>query len=188
MAGRVALEFFDGRAAGPEQACNDPEPAAPEAQPLAEPPADPAAERAAALRRLAAALETITAEQASLRAASLHHAAAAFGAAASCVLPVLARKGFAALVADAVHAIAKNGRWPELVVTVSEDDAAEVDACLKNSRAVPNLRIELNQGLAPGEATVGWGSGGADIDAAAIADAALEHLRLALDRLQQTGA
>lgn len=187
MAGRIALEAFDGRAARPDQGDSEPEPSAsvpPEPQP---PAADPAAERNATLAHIATSLDRIAAEQASLRAAGLRQAADALAAAASEMLPVVAQAGFAALVAETAMSVARNGQWPELVLSLSPDDVAEVATHLSAAQGGAGFRIATRNDLAPGEAEIAWEGGGAEIDAAAIAATALERLRRELDRLKQAG-
>ena len=191
MARPISLENFSGPQAAPAAAPDEamaaavPEPGVEMPEP---PEVDREAERNAALARLASALETVAAEQAALRAASLRQAADAFGNAAAEVLPALARTGFAALVAETARAIAQNGSWPELVVSVAEDQASEVADCLSGIGFSPELRVEARPGMAPGEAEIAWQGGGAEIDAAAIADTLLADFRRELEALAQSGA
>ncbi|HSF94692.1 MAG TPA: hypothetical protein VLA52_06655 [Thermohalobaculum sp.] len=195
MGGRISLESFDDcvGGAGPQDDVpgmnggDSPEPDAPSAA-APEPEIDHEAERIAALTRLAAALETVAAEQAALRAACQRQAATAFGQAAAAVLPALARAAFCAQVAETARTVAQNGRWPDLVVSVAEEQAQEIAEFLGRGRPPPALRIEPRPDIPPGEAEIAWDGGGAEIDAAAIAETTLAGYRRELDVLAQTGA
>jgi hypothetical protein len=157
---------------------------------------DPEIERTACLGRIASALEIAASEQAALRARCIADTTAAFGKAAESVLPQLARSGFAALIAETAQAIARRGQWPELLVTVSPDDAAAVTGVLAGPddgpdpgpKPGPDLKITTDPALGPGEAHLGWSQGGAEIDVEAIAETALERFRLQLDGRLQRGA
>jgi hypothetical protein len=149
---------------------------------------DPEIERTACLGRIASALEIAASEQAALRARCIADTTAAFGKAAESVLPQLARSGFAALIAETAQAIARRGQWPELLVTVSPDDAAAVTGVLAGPDDGPDLKIATDPALGPGEAHLGWSQGGAEIDVEAIAETALERFRLQLDGRLQQGA
>ncbi|MFQ5566176.1 MAG: hypothetical protein ACE5EU_07425 [Paracoccaceae bacterium] len=192
MAGRIALERFavvrpedEGAPAAEVTPAAD----TPEDDAAADPPAiDPEAERRACLERIAAALEIVASEQAGLRARCIGDTVTALGAAAETLLPRLARAGFAALVAETAQTIARRGQWPELLLSVTPDDAASVAAALGETGPVTEVKIAADPTLGPGEAQIGWSQGGAEIDVDAIAEAALDHFRLLLDGCLQQGA
>lgn len=196
MAGRIALEDFDRRADAPlagVDGTNEAEPddlaaESPDVPEIAPPPIDSAAMRAANLARIANALETIAAEQAELRVKSIGHATAALGAAASVLLPALARAGFAHLVAETAKTVAQHGRWPELVVSLAAEEAEAVTRYLAGATIGQRIRIHAVPEGPPGEAELGWDGGGAEIDAAAIAEAVVADYRQKLNSLAQTGA
>ena len=54
--------------------------------------------------------------------------------------------------------------------------------------AVTEIKVSADPALGPGEAQIAWSQGGAEIDADAIAEAALEHFRRQLERCLQPGA
>lgn len=181
----VALESFhlalrrQEAAPPPAAAAVPPEPAVPAPEPTPEPEIDPEAARLERLRRIAAALEAIAADQAALSARWVSEAASAFGAAAERVLPQLARAGFAGVVAESVAALARDGRWPGLELSVAPDEMAEIEVAL-GTAGHGGVTLRADPALAPGEVRLGWTGGGAEIDVEAIAGAALEHLRRAL--------
>ena len=194
MAGRIALERFGSprpedrgaAAAGTEVVA-----ATPEGDDAAGPSGrDPEAERLACLERIAGALEIVASEQAALRARCIGDTATALGAAAETLLPRLAREGFAALVAESAQAIPRRGQWPELLLTVAPDGAAAVSAALgaAGDGTVTEIKVSADPALGPGEAQIAWSQGGAEIDADAIAEAALEHFHRQLERCLQPGA
>ena len=161
---------------------------APEPSPPAEdPPVDPEAERRACLRRISAALETIAADQAALRARLTADAAAALGAAAAEVVPRLARDGLAAHVAEMAERVARDGRWTCLELCAAPDDAREIGKAIR-ADGPTTVEIKPDPCLAPGNVRLYWQSGGAEIDAEAIANAALDRVRRALATDPETGA
>ena len=190
MTGKIALERFgsprsddDGASeTGGDASTTEPEGSSPEARP------DPEAERLANLARIADALEIVASEQAGLRARCAGDAFAALGAAAETLLPRLARTGFAALVAESAQTIARRGQWPVLMLSVSPDNAENVSGALGETGPVTEIKITADTALGPGEAQLGWSQGGAEIDVEAIAEAALDRFRLALDACVQQGA
>lgn len=187
MSGKLALERFGG--AAPDHA-DDPDPAAPGSgdprdhrdpvlaeivPPPAEP--DPEAEQAAALARIATALERILTDQGKLRDRCIAGVSAALGAAAETLLPRLARDGFARIVADTAEAIARQGQWPTLVLRVAPSDLDPVTRAVDSPAAGAALRIAPDSGMASGEARFEWTDGGAEIDLAAIVAEARETFR-----------
>ena len=195
MTGRIALERF-GAPRPEDQGALEAGIEMPAARPgdpedddaAGLPEIDPEVERQACLERIAGAMEIVASEQAGLRARCIGDTVTALGAAAETLLPRLARAGFAALVAETAQTIARRGQWPELLLSVAPDNTAAVTAALGEAGSVTEVKVTADPALGPGEAQIGWSQGGAEIDVEAIAEAALEHFRLQLDRCLQPGA
>ncbi len=192
MTGPVALERFGSPNAEDEHAQDavaENSAAATDSDGIAElPEIDPEIEQLACLARIAGAMEIVASEQAGLRARCIGDTVAALGAAAEILLPRLARAGFAALVAETAQTIARRGQWPELMLSVAPDNAEAVIGALGEVGPATEVKVTADPALGPGEAVLGWTQGGAEIDIEAIAETALEHFRLQLDRCAQQGA
>lgn len=183
MRSRLVLERFDPvQAATEPKATEEPGDSA-SADPAGDTPAPtedslgPDTLRSETLARIAAALSTVSADQAELRARCIEDVATALGEAAAAVLPRLAASAFPRLVADSTAAVARQGRWSRLRLSAAPDDAAEISAALADMGASADIDIHEAGSLEPGEARLDWDSGGAEIDAEAIGAAALDHYR-----------
>lgn len=150
-------------------------------QPEAEPEivADPDAERRECLMGIAQALGSAARDQTAQRARWIADAAAAFGAAAESVLPAMARAGLGGLVAEAVEKLALEARPPRLEVHIAPADAVEIGKAL-SFVAATGIEIRRDETMTPGQVRLEWESGGARIDAEAIAAAALDLFRRTL--------
>lgn len=152
--------------------------APPEASP-AEPEFDPDAERRECLSRIVGTLERIAADQAALRNRWITDAAAAVGTAAASVVPRLARAALARLVAEAADQVARQGRWPRLVLRAAPQDAPEIEDSLRRAGSTA-IEVRHDRTLPAGTVQLQWDEGGAEIEIEAIASAALEQLERAL--------
>lgn len=159
----------------------------PESDPGSDPETDPEAERRACLARIATALESIARDQAALRARWITDAAAALGGAAESLLPRLARAGFAALVADTVTWMARDGRWPGLMLCAASEDAGDIVEALK-AAGVRDIELRPDPALEAGTVHLAWERGGAELDVEAIASAAFDQFKRALAAATDHGA
>lgn len=184
----VALEPFsaergDRAAPEPEESIKVEPPG--EAEPPPEPEIDPEVERRACLSRIAGTLNGISRDQEALGAQWIAAAAAAFGAAAESAVPRMARAGLAGLVAETVEKIAREARPPRLELRAAPEDTAAIGEALSAIAARP-VALRPDESLAPGEVRLGWEAGGAEIDAEAIAAAALDCFARALAAKRST--
>lgn len=151
------------------------------------PPTEREQDRLDLLAQLAGSLSAIAAGQDRLRDDLICATAQALGAAAEAILPALARKAFAARIAELTTEVARRAQWPNLTLTLAPGDRADVDEALATHDAVAGLTIAEDGRIGPGEAQLAWAAGGARIDVDAIATAALDDFRQRLDGLASKG-
>ncbi len=193
MGARPVLERFDaGREI--EAGTSPPAPPVPPATPdlpQPDPPApalaaaapDSASQEAAAdLCAALSALEHLLAETAHRRARLEAAIAEAVAGAVAEVLPQLARSGFPGEVAAACQALLRAPR-AAAELRVAPDLVSAVEAALATSPAAerPALTITPDATLTQATARLLWPEGGAELDAARLAETAQQHLRARLD-------
>ena len=161
-----------------QQAAEEPEPE-PEPEPAPESEFDHQAERRECLTLIARTLETIAQDQNTFSTRWVAEAAAAFGAAAEIAMPRMARNGLAALVAEAVERVARQARPPRLELLAAADDIADLEEAVSSNGPTP-VELRADDALTPGHVRLEWERGGAEIDAEAVAAAALDQFGRAL--------
>lgn len=97
--------------------------------------------------------------------------------------------GLAAIAAaGATLFAARGGDWPQLLLSVTADNAAGITSALDTLGLETDVKIAVDPKLGPGEVQLTWSEGGAEIDVEAVAKVALERFQMQLDGCATKGA